>query len=48
VFDKLQFYVQDLASANGTFVNGLRVVRQVLHDEDRIVVGQATLVFKQL
>ena len=48
VFDKFQFYVQDLASANGTFVNGLRVVRQVLHDEDRIVVGQATLVFKQL
>ncbi len=48
VFEKLQFYIQDLASANGTFVNGQRIVRQVLRDEDRIQVGQATLVFKQL
>ena len=48
VFDRLQFYVQDLASANGTFVNDLRVVRQVLADEDRLTLGQTTLVFKQL
>lgn len=48
VFDQIQFYVQDLASANGTYVNGQRVVRQALADEDRISLGQTTLVFKRL
>ena len=41
-------YVQDVGSANGIFVNGHRVVRQLLQDEDRIVMGQTTFVFKQL
>ncbi len=41
------FFVQDLASANGTFVNGERVSRHTLHDEDRIVFGATTFAFKQ-
>lgn len=48
LFDRLQFYVHDLASANGTFVNGQRVSQQPLRDEDRLTVGQTTFVFKQL
>lgn len=48
LFDHLQFYVHDLASVNGTFVNGQRVSQQPLHDEDRLTIGQTTFVFKQL
>ena len=43
-----QVYIQDAGSANGTFVNAQRVVRQLLQDEDRITLGQSTFVFKQL
>jgi len=43
-----QIYIQDLASANGVSVNGVRVVRQLLEDEDRIIIGETTFAFKQL
>lgn len=38
-----QVILQDLASANGTFVNGKRVERIVLMKEDVIQVGQAKI-----
>ena len=41
------FFVQDLASANGTFVNGVRVSRIALHDEDRVAFGDMIFAFKQ-
>ncbi len=43
-----QVYIQDLASVNGVFVNGERVVRRLLEDEDRIAIGETLLVFKHL
>ncbi len=43
-----QIYIQDLASANGTSVNGERIVRHLLEDEDRIVIGETIFAFKQL
>jgi len=43
-----QVYIQDTASINGVFVNGERIVRQLLHDEDRITVGDIVFAFKQL
>jgi hypothetical protein len=43
-----KFYIQDLASTNGTFVNGEAITKCPLKDGDRIVVGQITLVFKQV
>jgi len=43
-----QVYIQDMASANGAFVNGVRIVRQLLHDEDRITVGDTLFAFKHL
>ncbi|MBX7236663.1 MAG: FHA domain-containing protein [Caldilineales bacterium] len=46
--DHLQFYAHDLASANGTFVNGQRISQQPLRDEDRLSIGQTVFVFKQL
>lgn len=45
--EKPQFFVQDLASANGTFVNGERVARHPLKDDDRIIFGEAQFAFKQ-
>lgn len=45
----LEFYAQDMASANGTFVNESEIDgRQVLEDGDRIRVGVTNLVFKQI
>ena len=43
-----RFVIHDLASANGIFVNGNRVSRCELTDEDRIVIGETTYAFKQL
>jgi len=43
-----QVYIQDTASVNGVFVNGERIVRQLLQDEDRIAVGDIVFAFKQL
>lgn len=42
------FVVQDLASANGTYVNGRRVSRHPLRDEDRLKLGQTVFAFKEL
>ncbi len=41
-----RFYVQDLASANGTYVNDQNIVRAVLKDGDRVRVGETVFVFK--
>jgi len=43
-----QIYIQDIASVNGTFVNGERIVRQLLQDEDHVTIGDAVFSFKHL
>ena len=45
---KPQVYIQDMASVNGTFVNGERIVRQLLQDEDHIAIGETIFSFKHL
>lgn len=37
--------VEDLGSTNGTFVNGLRIARQVLADRDVITVARHTIAY---
>ncbi len=43
-----QFFVYDLASANGTQVNGQKIVRKALSDGDRIRIGETEMVFKAI
>ena len=43
-----EFVLYDLASANGVSINGEPVQRQVLHNGDRILVGQSLLGFMQV
>ncbi len=43
------FHIQDLGSANGTFVNGERVYdRAALHSGDEVKLGDRTFLFNQL
>lgn len=45
--DGRRFLVEDLGSRNGTFLNGVKVVRpQMLHDGDEIRVGGAVIRFE--
>ena len=43
-----QYVLYDLASTNGTFVNGQRVQRMPLLDGDEIIIGRTKLVFKEV
>ena len=40
-----QWIISDLNSTNGTFVNGVRTGRSVLHDSDEVVVGKYRIRF---
>jgi pSer/pThr/pTyr-binding forkhead associated (FHA) protein len=48
VFEHGRFVLQDLASTNGTYLNGQRILRQMLFDNDEIRLGNSVLVFKQV
>ena len=43
-----QFILQDLASTNGTWVNGERIYGKKLEDNDEITLGKTTFKFKKL
>jgi hypothetical protein len=47
-FEQGQFYITDLASTNGTYINNKRVQRQLLMDGDLVRFGSAELVFKRV
>ena len=42
-----KFILEDLASSNGTFVNKIKIDRYELKEEDIILIGKHTLVFKK-
>ena len=42
-FDENGFYVEDLGSTNGTLVNGARVDRQRLKNDDEIQMGKLVI-----
>jgi pSer/pThr/pTyr-binding forkhead associated (FHA) protein len=41
-----EFVMYDLASSNGTFINGRRTQKQILSDNDGIRMGETALIFK--
>jgi pSer/pThr/pTyr-binding forkhead associated (FHA) protein len=41
------YVLYDLASSNGTVLNGKRTQKAILRDEDRIEIGHITLLFKE-
>lgn len=43
-----KFYIQDLASANGTEVNGNKILKQELNDSDEVKLGTTFLIFKKI
>jgi len=47
-WERGQFVLYDLASANGTWVNNRRIQRQPLVDGDIIRIGDTTLMFKSV
>jgi len=47
-YERGQFYIYDLASTNGTFVNNRRIQRQMLMDNDVIRFGRFEVVFKKV
>lgn len=47
-YERGQFILYDLASTNGTFVNGQRVSRIPLSDGDNLSIGGVQMVFKEV
>ena len=46
--DAFEFVLYDLASTNGTYLNGQRISSTVLKDNDRIEIGESVLAFKKV
>lgn len=42
-----RFWITDLGSTNGTFVNGIRITETALHDGDTISLGGLELTFRE-
>jgi len=45
IFDNGKFYIEDLQSTNGTWVNGRKIDRTELHHNDTIRAGKSSMVF---
>ncbi len=46
--DEPAFFIYDLATPNGTLVNGAEILRAKLTDGDRVQIGETVMVFKQV
>lgn len=46
--DGENYFIEDLNSANGTFVNGIRIQKELLNDNDILQFGDIVCVFKKL
>jgi hypothetical protein len=47
-FEKDVFYISDLGSSNGTFLNGEKVMKEELKDGDHIRIGHQPMIFKRV
>ncbi len=46
--EKDGFYISDLGSTNGTYVNDRKAMQETLKDGDRIRIGRKPMIFKQV
>ena len=44
-FRNEEYYIKDLNSTNGTYVNSVKIVKCVLRNNDQIDIGEAKMVF---
>jgi len=42
-----EYYIEDLESTNGTFINGVQVQKCVLRNNDQIQIGDAKILFME-
>jgi pSer/pThr/pTyr-binding forkhead associated (FHA) protein len=47
LFHSEEYLIEDLGSTNGVFVNGIKVVKCVLRNNDQIEIGGVKLVFNE-
>jgi pSer/pThr/pTyr-binding forkhead associated (FHA) protein len=47
LFQNEEYFIEDLESTNGVFVNGIKVVKCVLRNNDQIEIGGVKLVFNE-
>ena len=47
IFRSEEYHVEDLDSTNGTYVNGIKVVKCVLRKNDQIDVGGVKIIFNE-
>jgi pSer/pThr/pTyr-binding forkhead associated (FHA) protein len=47
VFHDEEYLIEDLESTNGVFVNGIKIVKCVLRNNDQIEIGGVRLVFNE-
>jgi len=47
VFRSEEYHIEDLDSTNGTYVNGIKIVKCVLRDHDQIEIGGVKILFNE-
>ena len=47
-FRNEEYYIEDLGSTNGTYVNGITVAKCVLRNNDQIEIGDVRMIFVEI
>ena len=47
-FRNEEYYIEDLGSTNGTYVNGITVAKCVLRNNDQIEIGEIRMIFVEV
>ncbi len=47
IFRNEEYHIEDLGSTNGTYVNGIKVVRCILRNNDQIDIGGVKMLFTE-
>ena len=47
IFRNEEYFVEDLGSTNGTYVNGIKIVKCVLRNSDQINIGGVKVLFTE-